>query len=411
MNNLLTIIFCMTLLCGYSTTGKPKDGFIYGKITTIEGSIYEGYIRWGGEEVFWTDFFNAHKPPSPHQAYNQNEKSYNSFMHWFNDNDNKSKSHAIVKMEKKELIHVWVSQFGDMRSMRMMGNEEVEIELRNGEKIKVKGGSNDIKAEIKVLDQNIGALTINWDNINRVDFFEAPSGISNSFGAPLFGTVTTKYGDLTGYILWDHDERLSTDVLDGNTVDGKVSLTFETIKALTKEGEGTKVTLHSGRSISLTGSNDVSAENRGLVVVIKDLGRIQVAWNTFLKLRLHDDPEWPLTSYNDFSKPAPLRGIIHTRDGKTIRGRIVYDLDETLDLEMIQGKHNGMEYSIPIKNIKSIAPENENSAMITLKNGHSVSLGNSHDVADINSGMLVFGGDSESPEYIPWHNLKTLRFD
>ncbi len=37
------------------------EGFIYGKITTIDDNTYQGQIRWGDEEAYWTDMFNAGK--------------------------------------------------------------------------------------------------------------------------------------------------------------------------------------------------------------------------------------------------------------------------------------------------------------------------------------------------------------
>src|SRR5882724_3487360 len=38
-------------------------GFIYGKVYT-SSNTYEGQIRWGSEEMFWTDYFNASKKSS-----------------------------------------------------------------------------------------------------------------------------------------------------------------------------------------------------------------------------------------------------------------------------------------------------------------------------------------------------------
>ncbi len=37
------------------------EAFIYGRISTKDGNTYEGPIRWGKEEVYWTDLFNASK--------------------------------------------------------------------------------------------------------------------------------------------------------------------------------------------------------------------------------------------------------------------------------------------------------------------------------------------------------------
>ena len=40
----------------------PHQGFLYGRITTVDGATYEGRLRWGGvEEAFWGDTFNGFK--------------------------------------------------------------------------------------------------------------------------------------------------------------------------------------------------------------------------------------------------------------------------------------------------------------------------------------------------------------
>src|SRR5262245_17276596 len=42
-------------------------GFLYGRITTRGGTVYEGRLRWNNkEEAFWGDFFNADKKDLPY---------------------------------------------------------------------------------------------------------------------------------------------------------------------------------------------------------------------------------------------------------------------------------------------------------------------------------------------------------
>jgi hypothetical protein len=39
---------------------KTQSGFLYGRITTVGGTTYEGRLRWGvDEEAFWGDYFNG----------------------------------------------------------------------------------------------------------------------------------------------------------------------------------------------------------------------------------------------------------------------------------------------------------------------------------------------------------------
>src|SRR5262245_48102238 len=40
------------------------QGFLYGRVTTVDGATYEGRLRWGkggNQEAFWNDYFNGSK--------------------------------------------------------------------------------------------------------------------------------------------------------------------------------------------------------------------------------------------------------------------------------------------------------------------------------------------------------------
>src|SRR6185436_1506896 len=47
---------------------ETHQGFLYGRITTVDGATYEGRLRWGPEgdqEAFWGDYFNGSKHENP----------------------------------------------------------------------------------------------------------------------------------------------------------------------------------------------------------------------------------------------------------------------------------------------------------------------------------------------------------
>ncbi len=47
---------------------EAHQGFLYGRITTVDGATYEGRLRWGSDgnqEAFWGDYFNGAKPENP----------------------------------------------------------------------------------------------------------------------------------------------------------------------------------------------------------------------------------------------------------------------------------------------------------------------------------------------------------
>ena len=52
-----------------SSVEGVHESLIYGRVTTIDGVIYEGRIRFGGgEEAFWGDYFNGAKMENPWAA-------------------------------------------------------------------------------------------------------------------------------------------------------------------------------------------------------------------------------------------------------------------------------------------------------------------------------------------------------
>src|SRR5687768_14008616 len=65
------------------------EGFIYGKVYTEDGRTYEGPIRWGKEEVYWVDMFNAAKERNENLKHlsaserdDLDEKHYSSWNNW-----------------------------------------------------------------------------------------------------------------------------------------------------------------------------------------------------------------------------------------------------------------------------------------------------------------------------------------
>lgn len=48
------------------STGEAHKGLLHGRITTDDGAVYEGRLRWGGdEEALWGNYFNGLKDENP----------------------------------------------------------------------------------------------------------------------------------------------------------------------------------------------------------------------------------------------------------------------------------------------------------------------------------------------------------
>ncbi len=385
------------------------EGFIYGKVTTEDGDEFIGAMRWGKEEVYWTDMFNASKMENENIDYLSRDErdQLRNGRNW----DNRVSSwvgNNWHEWSERSFLHQFSVQFGEIKSMRLYRGDEAEIELRDGTRIEVDGsGYNDVGTKVKVLDAEIGEIELSWSRIETIEFMSTPKNLDEKFGDPLYGTVDSEIGEFTGYVQWDHDERVSRDVLDGDTYDGDVSIAFGKITSITNDGSRSDVVLKSGRELTLRGSNDVNYENRGIIVTVEGLGRVDIPWREFNKVTFKEARNSG-KSYDDFKNPSQLEAKVVTRNG-TLDGRIVYDLDESLDIEVLHGKDDRSEYVIPFRNIKKIRPRGYQRSEVELKNGTKLVLEDSQDVSEDNTGLLVYEGNN--PMYVPWEDVEEIIFN
>jgi hypothetical protein len=383
---------------------QSSSGFLYGKVYTTS-STYEGQIRWGDEEAFWTDFFNAAKKSSGYKKMaSVDKKEEDSWLDFDWD--------ILSIWENKATLHQFSCQFGDIKEIEILNGSNVRLRFKNGIQMEVNGeGYNDIGTKVRVLDKEMGWTSLNWDRIQKVEFSSIPKGTSVLAMAPLYGTVETgRKGKFTGYIQWDHDERVSTDKLDGDANDGKVSTAFSEIISIEKRGDGSDVEFKSGRTLHLTGSNDVDNDNRGVIVIIPGKGLVDIPWDAFRKVTFTEPPHSGPT-FESFPSPKPMSGKILSYDANEVSGKIIYDLDETFDVETLEGKDNDIEYTIPFRNIKRIKPKNEDYSEIELRNGETLLLGDGRDVSADNDGVLIMIKGKKEPRHIRWRNIEQIIFD
>lgn len=382
------------------THAQSHEGFIYGKVYTNR-STYTGPIRWGKEEVLWTDIFNAAKT----------DKSFEKLVPKENSGSWSDYDWSFGSIWESSTTHQFTAQFGNFKEMRMISDDEVIIKLKNGGEIRVEDDGNDIGEKVQVMDPELGIINIDWDNIDRIEFLPTPSKLSQTFGMPLYGTVEgVRKEKYTGFIVWDNDERLTTDKLDGDSDDGDVAIEFKDIVTIEKRGRGSYVTTKTGRELYLTNSNDVDEENRGVMVVTPDLGVIKFSWDAFRKLTLAT-PKTTGPAYNDFTAPKLMTGTVSRLDGGDVSGQIVFDIDETIDFELIEGVENDIEYMIPLKNIRSITPKNYDYSQVDLITGESFVLGDGRDISGKNAGLLVIQKGKKDPVYVSWRRINQITFN
>jgi hypothetical protein len=413
------LILSVFLVCTYSLHAQD-EGFIYGKISTEDGKTYEGPIRWGKEEVYWVDMFNAAKERNENLKYlsasqrdNLDERQFSNWNNWSDNFGNWFARKTTWHVDyDNDYIHQFACQFGEIKVIRPMGKKYLEVEMQSGVVYELTGeGYNDVGLDIKIMDKEIGEVEVYWNRIEKIEFMNTPSKVSTKFGEPLYGTVQAYGEKFTGFIQWDKDERLSTDKLDGDSDDGDVSIEFSKIKEIERRGGRSEVTLKSGRKLLLDGSNDVSDGHRGVIIMNKDFASITVPWDEFENIVFEEKSQQPIATYNDFKTQKELAATVKTEGGKTFKGRLVYDLDETHDHELLQGKEGEVEYAIPFRNIKRITPKGGYRCMIEMKNGKIISLDEGQDVNERNQGVLVFTTGNSEPEYVEWDEVSEIEFN
>ena len=408
MNSKSKLIALAFIMLFSTSASFAQEGFIYGKLTTIDNDVYTGQIRWDKEEAYWTDLFNGTKEDNENYRFlsrgdreelrdrARDRNRWGNVWSWGNSSSN------------YETTHEFQARFGDISKIEMDRRSEVKMTMRNGEEFYVQDGSNDFDTEIVVMDSELGETGFRWSRIESIEFMETPANLSRTMGDALYGTVDFYGGELTGVIQWDHDERLSTDVLDGDTRDGDVSIEFGNLASIERDGSGSIVVTKSGREMFLRGSNDVNSSNRGIIVTT-DFGRVDIPWREFRKVTFTEAPK-SIKRYADFAGLKKLSGSVRTVDGETLTGEIIYDLDETYTFEMLQGQDDDVEYIIPFESIRSIMPKNYDYSTVVLKNGEELTLGESRDVSEDNDGVLVFVGSGD-PKFILWEDIKEITFD
>ncbi|MEQ8469741.1 MAG: hypothetical protein RIC35_01070 [Marinoscillum sp.] len=385
---------------------QDSQGYIYGKVTTIDNKEYKGRIRWGSEEAFWHNYFNAAKTKESQHAQYGDKKDEE--WDWTDFNwDFKS-----IWSDNVRVAHQFSCQFGDIKSIVNVKRSYVDLTLKNGVTMRLSGqGYNDVGSEVRVYDSEMGTLRIDWDRVDRVDFLPTPKTLNIRESEPLYGKVETlRKGTFVGYVQWDHDERVGDDKLDGDDRGHDVSFQFNQIRSITKERNGSVVVLKNGRDIYLDNSNDVNSENRGIIVDVPEMGRVDIPWKYFDRVTFEDAKTSGL-AYSNYTTPKGLFGKVITVRNEEIKGKIIYDLDEEWEFETLDAKDDQVDYEVTMRHVKRIIPKNYAYSQVELRNGERLLLGEGRDVDSHNDGLLIFANRDAKGEYVKWSDIVEIIFD
>ena len=387
------------------------QGFLYGRITTVDGATYEGRLRWGvDQEAFWGDYFNGAKHENPWLAHVPPERL--------------PKERRPIEIFGIEIAHrespidvsrPFMARFGEITRIEARG-KEVRVTLKSGTVFDLaRFDASDFDDGVRVWDGKRGVVDLDSLRIRTIELLPPPS----PGAAPdrLHGTVRTRHGDFTGFVGWNRQECVGSDELDGHTSEGELSLRFDTLRSIARRSrDSSLVTRLDGREIVLSDSAEAGDGNRGIYVDDRRYGRVMISWDAFERVDFSpggtggSGASGP--AYGDFPPGRPLTGSVTTRAGRRLAGRLVYDLDESETTETLDAPSEGVDYTIPFGLIASIvSPGREERARVTLHNGEELQLDRTGDLGEGNAGLLIFVDGRPRPEYVPWTDVEQVDFE
>ncbi len=419
---LAAILLCIGVIAGYWMIRTPSEpetvsdikaesleahaSLLYGRITTIDGATYEGRLRWGGgQEAFWGDYFNGAKNENPWARLVPPDR-----LPKLRDPFQIFGFEIFDRQRPMDLNRLFMARFGDLARIEARGRD-VRVTLKSGTAYDLdRFSASDFDDGVRVWDAIRGLSDLDSLRIRSIDLFPPP----NPGAAPsrLQGTVRTRHASFSGFIQWDRESGLRSDLLRGQTAQGEQRLPFSTIASIARRSRASSVvTLLDGRQVEFSGTTAVGEGNRGVYVDDLRYGRVLVSWDAFEAAEFSPGGSGP--SYGDFPPGGPLMGSVTTLDGRRLHGRLVFDLDESEITETLDAPSNGVDYTIPFGLVSSIdlRADAAQRARLTLHSGEILELDRAGDLGRNNAGVLIFSGAHKRPEYIPWTDVSLILLD
>ena len=389
---LFLIILTALALANHPALAAENQGFIYGTVTMDDGDRHTGFLRWDVEEAFWDDLFHSRQignqwldhvdleelKAERRRIYFETHGMLDRIMWTMHNKDHEA-----------DISRLFISHFGNINQIRTEtdddGDDFITLSLTDGSEVPIRGYANDVSADLIIYPATGDPVEVEWDDQSLITFFPAPVE-AEPYAQRLYGTVKSAVGDFEGFIQWDESECTSTDILDGDERD----LAMGEIHSLTRNRRGNSdIVLKNGENITMSGTNDVSDGNRGVMVENPSWGRATVGWNRFQSITFAEGHgSGPgKSAYQDIT---PLQGTVTDTDGASWTGRIVYDLDEAWSRDIFNGKSDGVVWDIPFSLINTIEKMDKLTCRVSLASGQTLDLTEGQDTGDEHAGVPGF---------------------
>jgi hypothetical protein len=285
---------------------SPHPSFLYGRVRTLDGSTYEGRIRWGREEeAFWDDYFNGvrkrnrwvdHVPPE------RLPKRSDPITIFGLEIANRDRPISPGK--------TFLAAFGDIARIDARGTD-VQVNLKSGTAfLLARSEASDLDDGLRVWDRDRGVVDLDSLRIQSIQLLESPE---QGAATPdrLFGTVHAIGGKCTGFLTWEREQSLGADEL----VVGDVRLRFETVQSIQRTSGGAAVaTLSDGQKIRLASG---WLSGRGIYVDDPRYGRVLVSREAVQSVQFSRTATSG-HAYGDFPVGRPLTGTVTRHHGRLV---------------------------------------------------------------------------------------------
>jgi hypothetical protein len=301
-------------------------------------------------------------------------------------------------------------RFGHISSIEVLSSRRARLTLKSGQELEL-GSGGDLGTSVRdivVEDGRRGDVRLKWGDVRTVDFMSARWDAEPA-SSRLYGTLVTRDGRrFTGFVAWDADEALGSDVLDGDEDGRRRKIPFSDIAAVERDGSrAARVFLRDGSAMVLRGSNDVDHSNNGIIMADPSLGEVRVDWDAFRRLDLEPPPS---LSYDSFDGGHLIHGTVFTRSGQSYTGDIRWDNDEEYTWEMLNGNLNDdTELNIEFADLAKVDAVSYRGCRVTLRDGRTLDLRGSNAVDEDNKGIFIKLSDG-STEAVWWEDLARVEF-
>lgn len=408
---------CVVGVCAWgvappSASAQAPDR-LWGTVRTASGAVHEGFLRWDRNEASWADVLDGRKALDDDlqdrvaealgadlDARARSVEFLGVRISWDDDGPPPGGADSGVR-------------FGHLAWVRPTSDGTATLGLKSGREVDFVATSTDLGSALRALEvegADGGVVELAWHDLERVDFSAAPAG-ADPGADRLWATVRDRWGDRwTGFVSWDRDEALGSDVLDGEDAGGRDrEIRFELVASVERLFEGgARVVLRNGEALELRGTNDVDDGHRGVQIADPALGEVSIDWRDVVEVRFATPPSEP--GYDAFDGGDELRGTVTTDTGDRFSGRLHWDADERYSWEFLDGAARGVDMRVEFGRIARISRRSSRSAEVELRDGRTLVLEGSNDVNRGNKGIVVELDDG-SLQVVEWDRFEAIVFE